>query len=224
MPCVTVWPTPKGSPMASTTSPTCSASELPSSRNGSFAQPSLMRSTARSLRMSLSTILASNSRLSLSATLSSAAEVGSRRSCAMAGAASAGTRVRAAISGLSGKTVMAGPGGSIRSTYRAGIGRKMAALTLVTALAAPAMAQDRRVPASDAELKLSYAPLVKNVAPAVVNVYAAKVVQNRNPLFDDPIFRQFFGGRGLPGGAPQVQRSLGTGVIVAPSRHIDTFL
>jgi len=98
----------------------------------------------------------------------------------------------------------------------------IAALALVTALAAPAFAQERRVPTSDAELKLSYAPLVKNVAPAVVNVYAAKVVQNRNPLFDDPIFRQFFGGRGLPGGAPQVQRSLGSGVIVDPSGLIVT--
>ncbi|MGN6573546.1 MAG: DegQ family serine endoprotease, partial [Pseudolabrys sp.] len=87
---------------------------------------------------------------------------------------------------------------------------------------APAQAQDRRVPTSDAELKLSYAPLVKNVAPAVVNVYAAKVVQNRNPLFDDPIFRQFFGGGGLPGGAPQVQRSLGSGVIIDPSGLIVT--
>jgi Do/DeqQ family serine protease len=50
------------------------------------------------------------------------------------------------------------------------------------------------------------------VAPAVVNVYAAKVVQNRNPLLDDPIFRRFFG---VPGGlGNQVQRSLGSGVIV----------
>ena len=98
----------------------------------------------------------------------------------------------------------------------------IAALALMTALAAPATAQDRRVPTSDAELRLSYAPLVKNVAPAVVNVYAAKVVQNRNPLFDDPIFRQFFGGRGLPGGAPQVQRSLGSGVIIDPSGLIVT--
>ena len=43
------------------------------------------------------------------------------------------------------------------------------------------------------ELRLSYAPVVQRVAPAVVNVYAAKVVQNRNPLFEDPIFRRFFG-------------------------------
>jgi len=55
--------------------------------------------------------------------------------------------------------------------------------------------------------------VVQHVAPAVVNVYAAKVVQNRNPLLDDPIFRRFFG---VPGGGMgnQVQRSLGSGVIV----------
>jgi Do/DeqQ family serine protease len=55
--------------------------------------------------------------------------------------------------------------------------------------------------------------VVQHVAPAVVNVYAAKVVQNRNPLLDDPIFRRFFGVPGGPGGN-QVQRSLGSGVIV----------
>src|SRR5690349_21198162 len=76
----------------------------------------------------------------------------------------------------------------------------------------PAAAQDRRVPSSPAELRLSYAPIVQRVQPAVVNVYAAKVVQNRNPLLDDPIFRRFFG---VPGQQQeQVQRSLGSGVIV----------
>ena len=65
---------------------------------------------------------------------------------------------------------------------------------------------------TQSELRLSYAPVVQHVAPAVVNVYAAKVVQNRNPLLDDPIFRRFFG---VPGGpSNQVQRSLGSGVIV----------
>ena len=78
---------------------------------------------------------------------------------------------------------------------------------------------ERRVP-SAGELRLSYAPVVKRVAPAVVNVYAAKVVQNRNPLFDDPIFRHFFG---VPGGfGQQVQRSLGSGVIVDPSGLVVT--
>jgi Do/DeqQ family serine protease len=81
-----------------------------------------------------------------------------------------------------------------------------------------AAAQDRRVP-SLTELRASYAPVVQRVSPAVVNVYAAKVVQNRNPLFDDPIFRRFFG---APGGGDQVQRSLGSGVLVDPSGLIVT--
>src|SRR5215471_3162069 len=68
---------------------------------------------------------------------------------------------------------------------------------------------ERRVPSSPNELRLSYAPVVRRVAPAVVNVYAAKTVAVRNPLFDDPIFRRFFGGPG-----DQVQRSLGSGVLV----------
>ena len=49
-----------------------------------------------------------------------------------------------------------------------------------------AAAQERRVPTLG-ELRASYAPVVQRVAPAVVNVYAAKVVQQRNPLFEDPI-------------------------------------
>ncbi|MEH6950886.1 DegQ family serine endoprotease [Nitrobacter sp. NHB1] len=81
-------------------------------------------------------------------------------------------------------------------------------------------AQDRRVPASQAELRLSYAPIVQRVAPAVVNVYAAKVIQRRNPLLDDPIFRRFFG---VPGQQPeQMQRSLGSGVMVDPSGLVVT--
>jgi Do/DeqQ family serine protease len=87
-------------------------------------------------------------------------------------------------------------------------------------VATPSLAQDRRVPSSPAELKLSYAPIVQRVQPAVVNVYAAKVVQDRNPLLDDPIFRRFFG---VPGQQPeQMQRSLGSGVMVDPSGLVVT--
>ena len=99
----------------------------------------------------------------------------------------------------------------------------IAALLAAIALAgfaASAPAQERRVP-GPGELRLSYAPVVQRVAPAVVNVYAAKVIQNRNPLFDDPIFRRFFGVPGDNGGR-QIQRSLGSGVIVDPSGLIVT--
>src|SRR5215831_3005508 len=92
--------------------------------------------------------------------------------------------------------------------------RRLATAVLVVIAMAPlAAAQERtperRVPSSANELRLSYAPVVRRVAPAVVNVYAAKTVAVRNPLFDDPIFRRFFGGPG-----DQVQRSLGSGVLV----------
>ncbi|MBI5318362.1 DegQ family serine endoprotease [Bradyrhizobium sp.] len=96
------------------------------------------------------------------------------------------------------------------------------AATLITAvLAAPAFAQDRRAPSSAAELRLSYAPIVQRAQPAVVNVYAAKTVQNRNPLLDDPIFRRFFG---VPGNKQpeQMQRSLGSGVMVDASGLVVT--
>ena len=74
-----------------------------------------------------------------------------------------------------------------------------------------ASAEDRQVPGSMGQLQLSFAPVVQRVAPAVVNVYAARVVENQNPFMADPFFRQFFGG-GMP--REMVQRSLGSGVIV----------
>jgi S1-C subfamily serine protease len=78
------------------------------------------------------------------------------------------------------------------------------AAAILSVGAGQAQVQDRRVPISPTELKLSYAPIVQRVQPAVVNVYAAKVIQNRNPLLDDPIFRRFFG---VPGQQPeQMQR------------------
>src|SRR5689334_14476400 len=87
--------------------------------------------------------------------------------------------------------------------------------------ASPSSAQDRRAPSSAAELRLSYAPIVQRAQPAVVNVYAAKTVQNRNPLLDDPIFRRFFG---VPGNKQpeQMQRSLGSGVMVDSSGLVVT--
>ncbi|WP_417671570.1 DegQ family serine endoprotease [Roseibium sp.] len=78
----------------------------------------------------------------------------------------------------------------------------------------------RLVPQSASEVKLSFAPVVKEVAPAVVNVYASrKVVQQRrvSPFFDDPFFRRFFGnpGGGLTRPQERVQSSLGSGVIIS---------
>jgi len=75
----------------------------------------------------------------------------------------------------------------------------------------------QRVPQSRTEIQLTFAPLVRQVAPAVVNVYTRKVerVVQRSPLLDDPIFRRFFGDQqmfGIP--RERVAQSLGSGVIV----------
>ena len=87
---------------------------------------------------------------------------------------------------------------------------------LIVMLAVSAGAEEKRVPQSAAEIKLSFAPIVKKVAPAVVNIYTKRVVQTRpiSPFFNDPYFRRFFGRnfRGLP--RKRVLGALGSGVIV----------
>ena len=93
------------------------------------------------------------------------------------------------------------------------------ALALVWGAASAETAE--KVPPQDRnQVRLSLAPVVKKVAPAVVNVYASRVdTAPRNPIFDDPIFRQFFGGGGQDS---RVSKSLGSGVIVDPSGLVVT--
>jgi Do/DeqQ family serine protease len=68
-------------------------------------------------------------------------------------------------------------------------------------------------PASMGQVQLTFAPVVKRVAPAVVNVYARSVTQVQvNPFFNDPLFAQLFGAS--PEMRQRVQQSLGSGVIV----------
>ena len=72
------------------------------------------------------------------------------------------------------------------------------------------------VPSSQAQMQLSFAPIVRATAVSVVNVYAARnTPQQRSPLAGDPFFERFFGPEGF--GLPQQRRqqSLGSGVIVA---------
>jgi serine protease Do len=73
---------------------------------------------------------------------------------------------------------------------------------------------------------LSYADVVDRVAPAVVTIHASRRVRapQQFPFFDDPFLRNFFGG-GVPRSRePQteVQRALGSGVIVRADGHILT--
>lgn len=89
-------------------------------------------------------------------------------------------------------------------------------LALSLCLSAPAaLAQDRATPTSRAEITLSFAPLVKQASPAVVNIYTKRRVQTQmSPLLQDPLFQRFFGEafRGIP--RERVESSLGSGVIL----------
>ncbi len=74
----------------------------------------------------------------------------------------------------------------------------------------------RQVPTSEAEVQLSFAPVVKQVTPAVVNVYATKTEQGfESPFANDPFFSRFFGGSDMFQSRPRTTQSLGSGVIVS---------
>lgn len=111
----------------------------------------------------------------------------------------------------------------------------MRLLTLIPVLlafmVAPALAA-KQTPTSPAEISLSFSPLVKQVSPAVVNVYTSKTVTQRQGgpglLFQDPFFQRFFGRNfqfpQQPGRETKkkVQNSLGSGVIVSQDGMVVT--
>ena len=87
------------------------------------------------------------------------------------------------------------------------------ALIVALGFSAPVWAE-QKVPQSQMEIQLSFVPLVKQAAPAVVNIYATRVTEARgNRFLDDPFFQQFFKGA-IP--KPRAQNSLGSGVILSP--------
>ena len=95
--------------------------------------------------------------------------------------------------------------------------RLMTAMILCALVAVAAQAQTaKQTPRSREEVTLSFAPVVKRAAPAVVNVYAKTLVTQREQTFGaDPFFRRFFGEDGSFGRPRErVQNSLGSGVIV----------
>lgn len=95
-----------------------------------------------------------------------------------------------------------------------------APLAVALALATPATAEERTVPQSRTEMQLSFAPLVKQVESAVVNVYAERVVERRSIFEGDPFFEEFFGQR-MPNRSEK-QSSLGSGVIVGANGIVVT--
>lgn len=88
----------------------------------------------------------------------------------------------------------------------------MRALLVVLILAGlPAMAE-MQVPRSQADIQTGFVPVVKAAAPAVVNIYARRVVDLRSPFSNDPFFQDLFRDFGTP--RQRVQNSLGSGVIL----------
>ena len=89
----------------------------------------------------------------------------------------------------------------------------LALLAVAASLAgAPACAQEAPLkvpPASRAAAQLSFAPVVKRAAPAVVNVYVRSRVRTFvSPFADDPLFGRLFGDQfGRP--SERIQSSLG---------------
>src|ERR1700728_147248 len=123
------------------------------------------------------------------------------------------------------------------------ISKSTAALFAVIALLAGALvvtiSSPNRIPvfadtsrAAETGPITTFAPIVKRAMPAVVNISSSKVVKDQGGpegggqgLFNDPFFRQFFGGR-MPQQQeqPRSQRatSLGSGVVVSSDGYILT--
>ena len=72
----------------------------------------------------------------------------------------------------------------------------------------PLAAPTRQVPRDSAAMRLSFAPIVKRAAPAVVNVYSQRRVRQQV----DPFWDFFGGGMSVP--RERIAKSLGSGVIV----------
>ena len=102
----------------------------------------------------------------------------------------------------------------------------LCAVIVLWAAFSASVAKTKFVPTSRAETMLSFAPLVKSAAPAVVNIYTRRVARSRSTtsFLNDPFFRRFFGDQfQFEGqGRRRVQNSLGSGVIVSDDGLIVT--
>jgi serine protease Do len=97
--------------------------------------------------------------------------------------------------------------------------------TVLFLIPVQALAQNKQVPAGRSDIEYSYAPLVKKVKPAVVNIYTSRIVTQRmSPFMNDPFFEHFFGRSFGFGSIPRqrVENSLGSGTIVDPEGLVVT--
>lgn len=93
----------------------------------------------------------------------------------------------------------------------------IAATTLLGAPTALADTVTRVMPESQAQVQLSYSPVVKQAAPAVVNIFTSRTVKTRAR---SSFFDQMFGMQRAP--RERVESSLGSGVIVRSNGIIVT--
>ncbi len=98
-------------------------------------------------------------------------------------------------------------------------------IVFVLCIAPPQACAD--VPVSIQQMQLSFAPLVKKTGPAVVNIYAKRVVQEQmrsiSPFLNNPFFNQFFNAPEFGGSTRErIEKSLGSGVIVGSDGVIAT--
>ena len=104
-------------------------------------------------------------------------------------------------------------------------GLLLAGLLLAAALLAPGTprAADERVPGSQAEIQLSFAPAVRRALPSVVSIYARRLVRERGSLFGHhPFLREFFGDMFPESTRRRMENSLGSGVLVRPDGVVIT--
>lgn len=111
-------------------------------------------------------------------------------------------------------------------TRKTGLCGLLALCLMVLSVAVPgpwSSARAQSLPDSRDHIRLSFAPLVRKVAPAVVSISSKRVVTTRvNPFMNDPFFAPFFqqGFGGIP--RQRVESALGSGVIVDPSGLVVT--
>ena len=103
---------------------------------------------------------------------------------------------------------------------RAALRRTLFSLPLIATGAIAALAISSHagtIPSAlDGQPLPSLAPMLEKVTPAVVNISSKTRVKVRNPLIDDPFFRQFFGMQNAP--RERIEQSLGSGVVIDASK------
>ena len=107
-----------------------------------------------------------------------------------------------------------------KPSLRAAIRRTLFSLPLIAAGAIAALAVSGHagtIPSAvDGQPLPSLAPMLEKVTPAVVNINSKTRIKVRNPLLEDPFFRQFFGMQNAP--RERIEQSLGSGVVIDASK------